>query len=60
MNIRKQVSPKVWNLIAITWTLGGVVALLTYLDNKKITKMREEVMLLDKKIKEHELQKHMN
>ena len=58
--MRKQINPKIWNLIAITWTLGGVVALLTYMDNKKIRKMKEQVMELDKKIKEHELQNHMN
>jgi len=58
--MRKQVSPKIWNFIALTWALGGVVALLTYIDNKKLRKMREEVMELDKAIKEHELQKHLD
>tara|TARA_R110000751_G_scaffold306888_2_gene426500 strand:- start:128 stop:313 length:186 start_codon:yes stop_codon:yes gene_type:complete len=58
--MRKNINPKVWNLIAVTWALGGIVALLTYLDNRKIRKMREEVLDLDKKIKEHELADHYN
>lgn len=57
--MKKNISPKVWNIIAITWALGGVVALLTYLDNKKLKKMREDVLELDKRIKEHELAKHL-
>tara|TARA_R110000751_G_scaffold116371_2_gene216000 strand:+ start:172 stop:351 length:180 start_codon:yes stop_codon:yes gene_type:complete len=56
--MKKPISPKIWNILAITWTLGGIVALLTYLDNKKIKKMRVEILELDKKIKEHELADH--
>ncbi len=51
-----KIDPKIWNVVAISWALGGVVALLAYLDQRKATKLKEEVLKLDQKIKEHELQ----
>ena len=50
-----KISPKVYNLVACAWALGGIVALLAYLDNRKTAKVKKELMALEKQIKEHQL-----
>tara|TARA_R110000751_G_scaffold258936_4_gene358301 strand:+ start:4478 stop:4654 length:177 start_codon:yes stop_codon:yes gene_type:complete len=50
-----KISPKIWNIVGVAWALGGVVALLAYLDSRKATKLKEEVLKLDQAIKQHEL-----
>jgi len=56
----KNIDPKIWNVVALAWALGGVVALLAYLDQRKSAKIREDVLLLDKQIKEHELNQQIH
>jgi len=53
-----KLSPKVYNLVACAWALGGVVALLAYLDTRKTAKMKKDLLALEKEIKEHELKHH--
>jgi uncharacterized membrane protein YciS (DUF1049 family) len=47
-------------ILAALFALGGLSAFLVYLDNKKHSKLRSEVMDLEKQIKELELQKLKN
>jgi hypothetical protein len=55
-----KIDPKVYSIVACAWALGGIVALLAYLDNKKLYKMKKEIMEIDLEMKKHQLTHRKN
>ncbi len=60
MNLNMLQEKKIKWLIASLSALGGIVALLVYLDQKKHNQVQKELFALDKEIKIMQLQKLKN
>jgi hypothetical protein len=60
MNLNMLQEKKIKWLIASLGALGGIVALLVYLDQKKHNQVQKELFALDKEIKIMQLQKLKN
>jgi hypothetical protein len=60
MNLNLLQESKIKWLIAGLGALGGIVALLVYLDQKKHNEVQKELFALDKEIKTLQLQKLKN
>lgn len=53
-------SKQIKNVIIALSALGGIVAIMAYIDQKRHNKIKEEIMSIDKEIKELQLSKLKN